>query len=58
MFLRDKSVSAVKENSLSFLDIRQKEDYHEQRVFKSEWFDLSGFVEKLDRSDTESQRSI
>lgn len=48
MFLRDKSVTAVKDNDLSMLDIRQKEDFQEQRIFKAQWFDLATFMEKLD----------
>lgn len=51
MFLRDKSVSSIKDaNQLVLLDIRgtKSSDYHDNvRIFKSEWFDIREFEEKL-----------
>ena len=47
MFLRDKSVSAIKDaGQLVLLDIRGEtaaESYEKNRIFKSEWFDIRKF---------------
>lgn len=52
MFLRDKSVSAIKDASqLVLLDIRgtKASDFYDNvRIFKSEWFDINNFAYKLE----------
>lgn len=52
MFLRDKSVPAIKDPSqLVFLDIRgtkSSEYFDNVRIFKSEWFDINNFEYKLE----------
>ena len=58
MFLRDKSVSNVKDNDLSLLDIRQKSSYDEQRIFKYEWFDLTGFAQELEKGSAEFKKYV
>ena len=58
MFLRDKSVSAIKDASqLVLLDIRghqSKDSFDQHRVFKSEWFDMSKFEEQLTMKDKDA----
>ena len=54
MFLRDKSVSAIKDGQLVLLDIRgtkQSDFYDNIRVFKSDWFDINMFEHKLKNED-------
>ena len=55
MFLRDKSVSAIKDASqLVLLDIRGKQSsdhFDHVRIFKSEWFDIVDFENKLASKD-------
>ena len=57
MFLRDKSVSAIKDGSqLVLLDIRgatPAEAFEKNRIFKSEWFDIRKFEAHHQKKDSD-----
>lgn len=57
MFLRDKSVSAIKDGSqLVLLDIRgatSAEAFEKNRIFKSEWFDIRKFEAHHQKKDSD-----